>query len=136
MSSQYFRSYIEPNSDNIRLELNLANYATKTDLNNVTHVDTYGFALKSNLSSLKTEIDKLDFDKLAAVPTDLDKVTNEIQAGFMKKTEFSALQKKVTDNKTEQDNLETTVQNNHLTTKSSINNLKTKVDGIDLTDMF
>ena len=52
---------------------------------------------------------------------------------LVEETDFNALEKKVTDNKTRQDNLETTVQNNHLITESSINNLKTKVDGIDLT---
>ena len=73
MSSQYFPSYMQPNSDNIRDELDLANYATKADLTNITHVDVSGFATKTNLSALKSEVDKLDSDKLAAVPTDLAK---------------------------------------------------------------
>ena len=85
MSSQYFPSYIEPQSDNARVELDLANYATQTDLNNVTHVDTSVFALKTNLTALKTEVDKLDIDKLAAVPTDLDKLKKDVQANFIKK---------------------------------------------------
>ena len=87
------------------------------------------------MTILESEVDKLDIDKLAAVPTDLAKLTKEVQADFIKKkaTEFRALEKKVKENKTEHDNLKTTVQNNHLTTEPSINSLKTKVDGIDLT---
>ena len=41
-------------------EAYLSNYATKTDLKNVTHVDTSSFALKTNLAGLKTEVDQLD----------------------------------------------------------------------------
>ena len=61
------------------------------------------------------------------------KLTNKVASDLVEETDFNALEKKVTDNKTEQDNLETTVQNNHLTTETSINNLKTKLDDIDLT---
>ena len=67
------------------MELDLANYATKTDLNNVIYVDTSGFALISNLTSLKTEVDKLDIDKLAPVPADLAKLTKEVHEDFTKK---------------------------------------------------
>ena len=84
-----------------------------------------------NLTALK--IDKLNIPKLSTVPADLAKLTKEVQEDFIKKTDFNTLEKKVTDNKTEQDNLEATVQNNHLTAGTSINGLKTKVDGIDLT---
>ena len=51
-----------------KIEIDLSNYATKKDVNDITHVDTSNFALKTNLSSLKTEVDKLDIDKLATVP--------------------------------------------------------------------
>ena len=117
----------------IKVELDLSNYATKTDLKNVTHVDVSSFASKTNLASLKTEVDKLGIPKLSAVPADLAKLTNKVANDLVEETDFNALEKKVTDNKTEQENLETTVQNNHLTTESSINGLKTKVDGTDLT---
>ena len=50
------------------------NYATKTDIKNISHVDTSIFALKTNLANLKTEVDKLDIDKLAPVPLDLSKL--------------------------------------------------------------
>ena len=87
---------------------------------------------KTNLASLKTEVDKLDIPKLSTVPADLAKLTNKVANYLVEKIDY-ALEKKVTDNKTRQENLETTVQNNRLTTETSINNLKTKVAGIDLT---
>ena len=61
------------------------------------------------------------------------KLTNKVANDPVEETDFNALEKKVTDNKAGQDNLGTTVQNNHLTKETSINNLKTKVDAIDLT---
>ena len=117
----------------IKVKLDLSNYPTKTDLKNVTHVNVSSLASKTNLTSLKTEVDKLDIPKLSTVPADLAKLTNKVANDLVVETDFNALEEKVTDNKTGQDNLETTVQNNHLTTGTSINNLKTKVDGIDLT---
>ena len=69
MSSQYFLPYRTHGGD-IKVDLDLSSYATKTDLTNVTHVDTSNFALKTNLASLKTEVDKLDIDKLVPVLTD------------------------------------------------------------------
>ena len=64
-------------SSNVKVELSLSNYATKEDSKNITHVDTSSFALKTNLSSLKTEVDKLDIPRLKTVPTDLSKLTKE-----------------------------------------------------------
>ena len=63
MSSQYFPPY-RNNRGDIKVELDLSNYATKIDLKNVTHVDTSNFASKTNLASLKTEVDKLGIGKL------------------------------------------------------------------------
>ena len=71
------------------------NYATKTDLKNVTHVDTSGFALKTNLASLKTEVDKLDIDKFVPVPVDLSKLSNVVKNGVVKKTVYDKLVTKV-----------------------------------------
>ena len=99
----------------------------------MTLVDVSSLASKTNLASLKTEVDKLDIPKSSTVPTDLAKLTNKVANDLVEETDFNALEKKVTDNKTGQDSLKTTVQNNHLTTETSINNLKTKVDGIGLT---
>ena len=64
----------------------MSNYATKTDLKNVTHVDTSSFALKTNLASLKTEVDKLDIDKLGPVPVDLSRLIDVVKNDVVKKT--------------------------------------------------
>ena len=61
--SKYFPPY-NNSSENIKVELDLSNYATKTDLKNITHADTSSFESKTNLASLKSEVDKLDTDKL------------------------------------------------------------------------
>ena len=57
-------------SNNIKVELDLSNYATKSDLKNITHVDVSSFASKTNLAALKTEVGKIDVDKLKTTPTD------------------------------------------------------------------
>ena len=58
-------------NDSIKVKIDLSNDATKGDIKNILRVDTSSFALKANLANLKTEVDKLDFDKLVPVPTDL-----------------------------------------------------------------
>ena len=77
--SQYFPKPYEPFGGNINIKINLSNYATNTDLKNVTHVDASSFVLKSNLASLKNEIDQLDSDKLAPVPVDLSKLSDVVK---------------------------------------------------------
>ena len=67
--NQYFPPY-RSSGGNIKVELDLSSYATKTDLKNVTHLDVSGFVLKTNLANLKTEVDKLDIAKLTRVPDD------------------------------------------------------------------
>ena len=57
--SQYFPKPFRSFGGNINVEVDLSNYVTKTDFKNVAHVDTSCFALKTNLGSLKTEVDKL-----------------------------------------------------------------------------
>ena len=81
--SQYFPPY-NNSSKNIKVKLDLSNYATKTDLKNTTHADVSSFPSKTNLATLKTDVDKIDVDKLKTVPDDLAK--NEV----VKKTDFSA----------------------------------------------
>ena len=76
-------------SNNIKVELDLTNYATKTDLNNITHVDTSSFASKTNLAALKTEVDEIDIDKLKTAPTDLAKLTNAVENDLVKKTVYN-----------------------------------------------
>ena len=84
--SQYlpkpFKSHF---GDSIKVKIDLSNYATKTDLKNVTHVDTSGFALKRNLAHLKTEVDKLDIDKSGPVPVDLSKLSDVVKNDVKKK---------------------------------------------------
>ena len=85
-------SYYPPyksSSNNIKVELDLTNYATKTDLKNITHVDVSSFASKTNLAALKTEAEKIDTDKLKTAPTDLAKLTNAIENDVVKKTDYN-----------------------------------------------
>ena len=76
-------------SNNVKVELDLTNYATKTDLKNITHVDVSSFASKTNLAALKTEVDKIDVDKLKTTPIDLAKLTNAIENDVVKKTDYN-----------------------------------------------
>ena len=78
---KWFRSF----GGNINVKVDLSNYATKTDLKNVTHVDTSSFALKINLVSLETELGKLDIDKLALVLVDLSKLSDVVKNDVVKK---------------------------------------------------
>ena len=63
----------------------MSNYALKTDLWNVTHVDSSSFALKTNLASSKTEVDKLDIDKIVSVSVDLSKLSDVVKNDVVKK---------------------------------------------------
>ena len=99
--SQYFPKPYEPFGGDINVKVDLSNYATKTDLKNVSHADVSSFALKSNLASLKTEVDKIDVDKLKTVTVDLAKLSNVVKNAVVKKTEYSKLVTKV-------DNIDTT----------------------------
>ena len=88
-SPQPFRRF----GGNVNVKVDLSNYATKTDLKNVTHVDTSGFARKTNLGSLKTEVDKLDI--LAPVSVDLSKLSDVVKNDVVKKTLYDKLAAKV-----------------------------------------
>ena len=74
--SQYFPKPFRSFGGNINVKVDTSNYATKTDLKNLTHVDTSSFALKTNLASLTAEVDKLDIDKLATLPVDLSRLSD------------------------------------------------------------
>ena len=87
--STYYPPY-KSSSNNIKIELDLANYATKTDSKNVTHVDVSSFASKSNLAPLKTEVDKIDVDKLKTTSIDLAKLSNVVKNNIVKKTDYNA----------------------------------------------
>ena len=88
MSSQYYPPY-KSSSNNIKVELVLTNYATKKDLKNITHTDVSNFASKTNLAALKTEVDKIDADKLKTVPVDLAKLSDDVNNDVVKKTEYN-----------------------------------------------
>ena len=92
--SQYFPKPYQPFGGDINIKVDLSNYATKTDIKNISHVDTSSFALKSNLASLKTEVDKLDIDKLVPVPVDLSKLSDVVK-NVVKKTVYDKLVAKV-----------------------------------------
>ena len=92
--SQYFPKPFRSFWGNINVKVDLSNYATKTDLKNVTHIDTSSFALKTNLASLKTEVDELDIDKLAPVLVDLNKLSYVVK-NDVKKSVYDKLAAKV-----------------------------------------
>ena len=93
--SQCFPKPYEPFGRYINVKVDLSNYATKTDIKNISHIDTSSFALKSNLTSLKTEVDKLDIDKLVPVPVDLSKLSDVVKNDVVKKTVYDKLVAKV-----------------------------------------
>ena len=117
--SQYFPKPYEPFGGDINVKIDLSNYATKDDIKNTTHVDTSSFALKTNvanlksdvdkldidklrslrnnLSNLKTKVDKLDVDKLAPVPADLSKLSNVANNKVVQKTEYDTKIKNIED---------------------------------------
>ena len=92
--SKYFPPY-NNSSENIKVELDLSNYTTKKDIKDITHIDASGFASKTNLAVLKTEVDKIDIAKLKTVPDDLAKLSNVVKNDVVKKTEYNALKTKV-----------------------------------------
>ena len=85
MSQQYPKPFNSHFGESIKVKIDLSNYATKTDLKNVTHVDTLSFALKIKLASLKTAVDKLDIEKLAPVPVDLSNLSDVVKKSCCKK---------------------------------------------------
>ena len=77
--SQYFPPY-NNSSNNVKVELDLANYATKDDVKNITHVDVSSYATKTNLAALKSEMDKIDIDQLKTVSDNLAKLSNVVMS--------------------------------------------------------
>ena len=146
-------SYYPPyksSSKNVKVELDLTNYATKTDLKNITHVDVSSFASKTNLAALKTEVDKIDTDKLKTAPTDLAKLINAIENDVVKKiiiqnynyntkvtsieAQIAGLTKNTVDNLADITKLKAIDTNSFVTrTKFSAdtNALDVKIDGIE-----
>ena len=93
--SQYFPKPYKPFGGDINVKIDLSNYVTKADIKNISHVDTSSFASKSNLASLKTEVDKLDIDKLKPVLVDLSKLSDVVRNDVVKKTVYDKLVAKV-----------------------------------------
>ena len=116
--SNYFRRRFKRFDGDISVKVDLSNYATKTDLKNVSHVDVSSFELKSKLASLKTEVDKIDDDKLKTVLVDLAKLSNVVKNDVVKKTEYNKFVTKV-------DNTDT---------KNFVKKTKYEKDGTDFED--
>ena len=93
--SQYFSKLYEPFDVDINVKVDLSTYATKTDIKNISYIDTSSFALKSNLASLKIEVGRLDIDKLVPVPVDVSKLSDKVKNDVVKKTVYDKLVAKV-----------------------------------------
>ena len=89
--SQYFPKPYEPFGGDINVKVDLSHYATKADIKNISHVDTSSLALKTNLANLKTEVDKLDIDKLLPGPVDLRKLSDVVKNDVFKKDVYDEL---------------------------------------------
>ena len=83
--SQYFPKPYEPFGEDINVKVDLSNYAAKAGIKNISHVDTSSFASKSNSASLKTEVDKLDIDKLVPSSVNLSKLSDVVKMMLLKK---------------------------------------------------
>ena len=94
--NQYIPKVFRSFWGNINVKVDISNYSTKTDLKNVTHVDTSSFTLKANLSSLKTDVDKLDIKKLVPVTVDLSNLSDVVK-NDVKRTANDKLVAKVND---------------------------------------
>ena len=93
--NQYFPKSFRNLGGNINVKVDLSNYATRTNLKNVAHVDTSSFTLNTNLAYLKAEFDKFDIYKLIPVPVDLSKLSNVVKNEVVKKTVYDKLVPKV-----------------------------------------
>ena len=142
--TQYYPLY-RNSSNNIKVKLDLVNYATKTDLKNITHVDVSSFASKTDFAALKIEVDKIDTDKLKTTPEDLAKLTNAIENDVVKKTDYNAkvtsieaqiagLTKNTVDNLADITRLKAIDTNSFVTRNkfsADTNTLDDKIDGVE-----
>ena len=129
----------QSHEENIKVTIDLSNYARKEDIKIITHVDTSSFALKTNWSNLKTEVVKLDIDKLVPVPTDLSKLSNIVKNDVVQKTGYKKLVAKVdnidtnnfvlkTKNDTDKAELEKKIPNaSDLATKTALPTVENKI---------
>ena len=131
--------------NNIKVKLDLVNYATKTDLKNITHADVSSFASKTNLAALKTEVDKLDTDKLKTTPVDLANLSTVVENEVVKKIDYNAkvtsieaqitgLTRNATDNLNDITKLKAIDTNSFVTRtnfSADTNALDDKIDGVE-----
>ena len=116
--SQYFPKPYEPFSGDINVKVDLSNYATKADIKNISRVDTSSFALKTNLASLKTEVDKLDIEKLKPLPFDVSKLSNVVTNEVVTKTEYNT---KITETENQIPDI------SNLATKTALTDVENKI---------
>ena len=116
--SQYFPKPYEAFGGDINVKVDLSNYATKADIKNTSHVDTSSFALKLNLAHLKTEVDKLDIDKIGPVPVNLSKLSDVVKTNVIEKTDYNAKITKI-------ENKNPDISN--LATKTALNTVETEI---------
>ena len=142
--SPYF-PLVGSSSKNIKVELDLRNYATKDDVKNITHVDVSSYASKTNLAALKTKVDKIDTDKLKTAPANLAKLSNVVKNDVVKKTDYNTkatsienqiagVTKNTLDNLADITKLKTVDTSNFvLKTKltADVNTLDNKIDTVD-----
>ena len=142
--STYYPPY-KNSSNDIKVKLDLTNYATKDDIKNIMHVDVSSFASKTNLAALKTEVDKIDVDKLKTTSTDLAKLSNVVKNDVVKKTDYNAkvtsiesqiasVTKNTTDNLNDITKLKAVDTSNFVLKAkfpADINTLDDKIDGVE-----
>ena len=122
----YFPKPYESFGRDINVKVDLSNYATKADVENISLVDTLSFVLKSNLGGLKTEVDKLGIDKLVPVPVDLSKLSDVVKNDIVKKDVYNKLVAKV-------DNIDTCrfiLKTKYDTDKSKLENKISDISGL------
>ena len=131
--NQYFPKPFRSFGGNINVYL--SNYVTKTDLKNLKNVDTSSFALKIYLANLKTEVDKLDIDKLAPVPVDLSKLSDVVKNDVLRKTVGDKLVAKVNNIDTSDFALKSTYNNDKTELENKIPNVTNFVKKTKLTEL-
>ena len=133
--SQYFPKPFRSFGGNINVKVDLSNYATKTDIKNISHVDTSSFALKTNLANLKTKVDKVDIDKLVPIPVDLNKLSDAVKNDVVKKTAYDKLVAKVNNIGTSDFVLKTKYQTNKTELEKNIPDVTDFVKKANFTEL-
>ena len=133
--SQYFPKPFRSFGGNVNVKFDLSNYATKADLKNVTYIDTSCFALKTNLTNLKTEVDKLDIEKLVPVSADLSKLSDVVKNDVVKKTVHEILIAKVNNIDTNDFVLKTKYNADKTELENKIPDMTDFVEKTDLTEL-